>query len=125
MELQYFLSETLKQIIKGIQDAQEFVDKEGQGAKVNPRGITALKRDESGQNQPHDIKTKLPIERVEFDVAITASDSVEKSGGGGLRVWALNVGGQAGTSSENTTISRIRFGVPIVLPDPQVKKCSP
>jgi hypothetical protein len=125
MELQYFLSETLKQIIKGIQDAQEFVDKEGRGAKVNPRGITALNRDESGQKQPHDIHTKLPIERVEFDVAITASDSVEKSGGGGLRVWALNVGGQAGTSSENTTISRIRFGVPIVLPDPQVKKRSP
>jgi len=125
MELKDFLSETLKQIIKGIQDAQEFVDKYGQGAKVNPRGITALKRDESGRNQPHDINTKLPIERVEFDVAITASDSVEKSGGGGLRVWALNVGGQAGTSSENTTISRIRFGVPIVLPDPQVKKRPP
>ena len=124
MELKDFLSETLKQIIKGIQDAQEFVAKEGQGAKVNPRNTT-LKMDGSGQKQPHDTKTMLPVERVEFDVAITASDSVDKSGGGGLRVWALNVGGQAGTSSENTTISRIRFGVPIVLPDPQVKKSSP
>lgn len=124
MELQYFLSETLKQIIKGIQDAQEFVEKGGQGAKVNPRGITALKS-EHGRPQPHDINTKLPIERVEFDVAITASDSVEKSGGGGLRVWALNVGGKAGTSSENTTISRVRFGVSIVLPDPYVKNSSP
>jgi len=35
-----------------------------------------------------------------------------------LRVWALNIGGQAGSTTENTTVSRIRFGVPVVLPDP-------
>jgi len=121
MELQEFLSETLKQIVKGVKDAQEFVANEGHGAKVNPRGVTALKRDDQGQKQPHDIGTKLPIERVEFDVAISASDSVESSGGGSLRVWALNVGGQAGSATENTTVSRIRFSVPVVLPDPCAK----
>jgi len=62
MELREFLSETLKQIVKGVIDAQEFVKQEGHGAKVNPRGVTALKKDEQGQKQPHDISTKLPVE---------------------------------------------------------------
>jgi len=120
MELKDFVSESLKQIIKGVQLAQVFAQKDGRGAKINPRGITALKRDSKGCIQPHDIDTNLPVERIEFDVAVTASETSAASGGGGLRVWVINAGAETGKSAENTTVSRIRFGVPLVLPDPSV-----
>lgn len=122
MELEDFVSESLKQIIKGIQSAQDFAQKEGRGAKINPRGITGLKKDSKGQRQPHDISTKLPVERVEFDVAVTASETSEKKGGGGLRVWVVSVGAEVGKTAENMTVSRIRFSVPVVLPDPSTRE---
>jgi len=122
MNIETFLSESLKQIIQGVQNAQDFVEREGRGAKVNPRGITALEKDSNRQKQAHDIETKLPVENVQFDIAVTALESSEKSGAGGLQVAVLRIGGGVEQSAENATVSRITFTVPIVLPDPYTAK---
>jgi len=124
MELKDFVSESLKQIIKGIKSAQDFAQKEGRGAKIGPRGIAVLARDSQGQRPPHESKPRLPLERVEFDVAVTASETPDKSGGVGTRLRVVDVGAQAGKTTENIKVSRIRFSVPIVLPDLDAKEAT-
>lgn len=120
MDIATFLSESLQEIMTGVMAAQDFAKRDGRGAKVNPRGRTVLKQDQNGQKEPHDLHSKLPLKNVEFDIAVTACDSHEKSGGAGIQVYALRLGGETGTSSENATVSRIKFSIPMILPDPNL-----
>ena len=119
MDLRTFISQSLQEIIVGVRSAQEYLVQHPTGAKVNPRGITALKKDSKGTTQPFDMQTKLPVHQVEFDVAVTVAQASEGKAGGGLLVAGLGIGGQKASSSESSSVSRIRFSVPIVWPDPQ------
>lgn len=118
MDRQAFVSESLKQIIAGMRSAQEYVAATPTGAKINPRGITALEVDENGNRQPHDIHTKLPIDRVEFDIAVTVGESSGAKAGAGLVVAGIGIGGHKTAAAEHSSVSRIRFSVPVVWPDP-------
>lgn len=122
MDLQTFLSESLQQIIAGIHSAQEKIKQGQSGAKVNPRGTTAVATDSQGRKQPCDIDTKLPIHQVEFDIAVTASESTEGKAGGGLLIAGLGIGGQKTATTENLSVSRIKFTVPVVWPDPSASR---
>ena len=53
---------------------------------------------------------------VDFDVAITAYESEGANGGAGLKVVGLfNAGGSVESKTENQTISRIKYTLPLVL----------
>lgn len=53
---------------------------------------------------------------VDFDVAITASESEGANGGAGLKVAGIfNAGGSVESKSENQTVSRIKYSLPLVL----------
>jgi len=55
---------------------------------------------------------------VEFDVAVTASEKRIKDVSGGIEVASLlKVGGKRSADSEQSSVSRIRFCVPMVFPD--------
>ncbi len=66
---------------------------------------------------------------IEFDVAVTASETVKSEGSAGakaeIKVWGLGSigaggGGKTGTESTNSHVSRIKFSVPLSLPqDPK------
>jgi hypothetical protein len=122
MDIQTFVSETLRQIVTGIHSVQKEVAQGSSGAKINPRGITALKEGPQGRRQPHDIQTKLPIHQVEFDIAVTVSESAEGKAGGGLFIAGLGIGGQKTAATENLSVSRIRFTVPVVWPNPDTAR---
>jgi hypothetical protein len=122
MDLETFISQSLKQIIAGIRSAQEYAAESTTGAAINPRGITALQKDSEGKKQPHDIMTKLPIHQVEFDVAVTVAESSQGKAGVGLLVAGLGIGGQKASTAESSSVSRIKFTVPLVWPDPQTIK---
>jgi hypothetical protein len=121
MDIQTFVSETLRQVVAGIHLAQKTVAQESIGAKINPRGITALAKNANGQKEPHDINTKLPVHQIEFDIAVTVSESSEGKAGGGLLIAGLGIGGQKTAASENLSVSRVSFTVPVVWPDPTIK----
>lgn len=53
---------------------------------------------------------------VEFDVAVTATQSDQAQGGIGLVAGVFGAGVKGKTGSENSQVSRIKFTVPIVLP---------
>ena len=138
MNLADFISESLVSIVEGVRNAQE---KTG-GTKLEPRkvpsGIGATmfitKQDhDNSQGRDRLLKTETvgyssdPIQRVEFDIAVTAESkkSMEASGegsvGGAIKVLGvvdidalkLQGGVEHKREQNDSVISRIRFSVPI------------
>ncbi len=100
MDLQTFVCETLCQIQAGVQDAI----KRGGAGVINP---LFSRYDQDKQ----DI-----VEKVTFDVAVTASEGEEREGKAGLRVWSVGVGGAIKGATASETVSRVQFAVRIVAP---------
>lgn len=109
MDLKTFVAETLIQIQEGVQVAID-------------RRMAADKN--CGAINPHFGKfeqdTEKIVERVQFDVAVTAVDSAEGELKGGLKVWSLELGGKGSKTSENSVVSRIQFAVRILPPTTQI-----
>ena len=65
-----------------------------------------------------DLKKYLrAVHTVEFDIAVTAVDGKETKGGIGIVVGAIGLGSQGRSEERNTSISRIKFKVPIAFPN--------
>lgn len=109
MELNQFVSETIIQIINGVNKAQS--TSKGTGALVAPQRY--------GDGGYFYIRK---IEVIEFDVAITTTDTTEGKAGAGIFVAGISLGGQAREEVSNQTLSRIKFNVPIFLPAPIIEK---
>lgn len=53
---------------------------------------------------------------VEFDVAVTSTETDSSNGGAKLKVASmLSLGGDLSSQSINQTVSRIKFSIPLVL----------
>ena len=111
MELKEFVSETLRQILGGVKDAQGFAAE--QGGKVVPKRIT-FRTDQGLQLWDHTDGT--PIQMIEFDVAVTAVEGTATKGGIGVFVGAIGLGSQGQSSASNQSVSRIKFSIPVQLP---------
>ena len=121
MDLREFVKEALVQVASGVRDAQEPV--RIQGGFVSPSVVSGA----SGRSESTHFGTLSSGQQVllvEFDVAVTATDSVEGGAGAKLAVaslFSLEAGGKGRTGSETT--SRIKFKVPLALPvDMESKK---
>jgi hypothetical protein len=119
LDLQTFVTSTLVQIVKGIKDAQDQL--KGTGAIVNPgtRGMYSSTRDTDPAISVSGVQVYL--KHVSFDVAITASDEQSAEAGAGVRVWGARLGADGKVSSENSTVSRVQFSVPVALPFTSVR----
>ncbi len=111
MELREFITETLMQIAEGIEDAQKRLKDKGSEAIIN----TNMTETDVG----HLVTggRRRPVELIEFDVAILASEGTEAKGGIGLTVASLLNLEAGGKSSHSTgSESRIKFKVPMSYP---------
>ena len=117
VELKQFVSETLKQIIDGVLEAQDYASEHK--ASVNPRGHRVF---EGTGIQDRGMDTTLPLHPVEFDVAVTSEDKDSAQGGVGVFVGPLGVGTRGTVETSSQGMSRIRFTVPIVLPTQSLPK---
>lgn len=98
MELQDFIAETLKEIISGVRRAQESAIE--LGAKINPRGGSIVE-----------------MRNVQFDVAVSTSEGAEKKSGISVFVGPVgSVGSQNQSDLMSSSMSRIKFSVPLKLP---------
>ena len=120
MDLQTFIKETLIQIANGVAMASPGIKEKG--GMVNPRNVGITIRDGKPVYEFYDDKT--PAERfsraaeiVDFDVAISATEGTETKGGIGIMVGAIGLGTHGKSDAENSTESRVRFRIPIVLPN--------
>ncbi len=114
MNLETFVSESLQQIIAGVRSAQRLSPA---SAIINPRGKTAVADD-----APTELHSGLPVHQVEFDIAVTVAESHEGKAGGGLVVIGIGLAGNKSSKSETSSVSHIKFSVPIVWPDPKTLK---
>lgn len=116
MELKEFIVNALTDITGAIKDCQENIDN---GAIFAPTNTKA-------ENKINTPTGELVVSEIAFDVAVTASsentDGV--SGGGGISVLSLNFGlkGSNEDKTMESTISRIRFAIPLVYPPTDVQK---
>ena len=106
MDLKDFVSETLKEIIEGVKDAQEFA--KGKGAIINPSKF--------GTVTPKAIMSKdndeiSAVQRIDFSLSLKQ----DYKAGGKISVGIMdlgNLGGEYQKMSEN----RVNFSVLVILP---------
>lgn len=110
MKLDDFVAETLMQIIKGVVAAQEYGNT--QNAKVNP--ITARFHSNT-EGHAYCQETGVPLQKVKFDVAVTVTEE-QASASDGESVGSISVSPVSSSSSQNSSMSRIQFEVPVLLP---------
>ncbi len=108
MDLEAFVAETLRQIIKGVETAQQHED--CKRAKINPRANVHQ------WSTGNTIAVDPASRQVEFDVAVTVTEGSEKKGGIGVFTGVFGIGGQASSNAANSSDSRIKFSVPVILP---------
>lgn len=107
IDLQKFISETLVQIINGVTDAQEKAKQKG--AYVN----TSEKSDAASYTWATTPTPRL----IEFDIAVTTTESQNSQSGVGIFVAAVGLGGQTNEENAGSQISRIKFSIPVILPE--------
>lgn len=104
MELKEFITQTLVQIQQGVQDA---IAQQSTGANngiINP--VFSM----------YDSVGKEQIQKVEFDVAVTATDKSSGGGKAGIKVFSVELGGEGSKGSESSVASRVKFTIPLVPP---------
>lgn len=107
MDVKEFTKQTLLQIVEGVQEANEVMESSGayvtNEALYNSKGATLSAK-------------RLNVVEIDFDVAITTTDTEGSNGGAGIKVASfMNIGGNMESKSENQTISRIRYTLPLVI----------
>ena len=112
MDLKEFVSETLVQITEGVSDAQRRT--EGQeGVQISP----PLQGNLNTASEHGFVSTsKGKAQVVKFDVALTVTSSEKGKGGIGVFSGMLNCGGGVESGSENSSLSRVQFAIPLMLP---------
>lgn len=108
MDIKEFTTQTLVQIVKGANEADSQLQKIGGYIPKNGLASNGDYRYVRGTVEGNVID-------VDFDVAITATESDGKSGGAGIKVVAFNFGGNVESKVESQTISRIKYTIPLVL----------
>lgn len=113
MELETFITETIKSIINGVTKANEFAKENG--AMVNPLSGSHDSVSETRMFNETENRWNT-VTKVDFDVAVTASNEENTKIGGGLKIQVLNMGASAANNITSQTSSRIKFDVNITLP---------
>jgi hypothetical protein len=110
MNLSDFVSETLVEVQKGVQNAiRRCSDLETNGV-INPVWGDA------------EDASRSDIREVTFDIALTTVDKSTGGITGGIRVMGIGVGGESKANAERSHVSRIHFSIPIVPPVTTVER---
>jgi hypothetical protein len=114
LNLEEFIAQSLIQIVNGVAESQKRVAE--LGGKINPTGYVIQP---SGQLNWHKegYGTDSEIGQVvEFDVAVVAGENKDIQGGMGVFVAGVTIGYKAEKANENSSVSRVKFSVPLFLP---------
>ena len=117
MKLEKFVSETLLQVINGVQEAQNALYKQGSTAEINP----AIGHANSAHfNEPITLDTRK-ILPMKFDVSVTVQDEQKTGADIGIVVGSIRLGALGASKESNNIFSRIQFEVPVSLPTGPIK----
>ncbi len=111
MELKEFVTESIKQIVDGVNDAIPYAAENG--SRINPKRQVFYTNNVGTRSDPKDGAS---IEAIEFDVAITITEGTQTKAGIGILTGLVGLGAQGQSEATNTSLTRLRFVVPLVLP---------
>jgi hypothetical protein len=114
MNLEEFISQSLSQIAKGIEKANDELS-ESQ-ALVCPQGVTGIKSESKYGTLKVDQDTYLKVNEISFDVAVTVTSGSESGGNLGISVSGFSIGAKGKENQADSSQSRIKFSIPMVLP---------
>ena len=110
MNLKEFVAETLVQLVEGIEDAQSRTT--GRKASVNPHVSASPELAKLGVLNASGVAAQV----IHFDVALTAMEGTGTKGGIGVVAGVLNLGSMGQSQTENSSVSRVKFSAPVILP---------
>ena len=108
MELKEFVTETIKEIIEGVVEAQRQI-------------IPHINHATDGYVQ---IGHDSHMERIEFDISVTSSEETGGEKKGGLHIKVVEFSAKSDSHNSNTSTNRIKFNIPIAFPSQANKKFS-
>lgn len=118
MDLKEFIETAIVQIAEGVTSADTKMAE--MGGLVNPGSYSKPVKD--AQNRKiQDPLFQAPRTKLDFDIAVSASDTSSKGGDAKARIWVVeaSVGGSKDTVRE--TVSRLSFSLEVILPtDPML-----
>lgn len=117
MNLKEFVSAVISEIVHGIHDANEDVAK--LDAIVNPVNVKPVSASSMGSLYGHvDVmNVGRAVQKVGFDVAITAEEGKSKKSGIGVTVATLGLGMTENSRNLESLTSRVRFTIPVAFPE--------
>jgi len=111
MELQEFITSALTQIVAGVAEASKITKKHG--GKAGSMKLYGYVKD----NKIMTDEDERPVTTVEFDIALAEGNSKDPKGGIGVYLGAVGLGSKGASHGESSTHSRIKFTVPVILPN--------
>jgi hypothetical protein len=115
--LKEFVRDAISDIMNGVMEAQnQNRFEEGTPRNAQPTIVPNVKNIEGSKKPEFDSQSGRPIDYVDFDVAVTIVDKTESAGEAGIAVAGLKVGGKGGESTEQSSISRVKFRLPVAWP---------
>ena len=111
MELQEFIKTALSEIVAGVAEASELTQEHG--GKAGSMKLYGYVKD----NKIMTDENERPVTTVEFDIALAEGNSKDTKGGIGVYLGTVGLGSQGASHGETSTHSRIKFTVPIILPE--------
>ena len=122
IELKDFITESLKQMIIGVEEAQKFAKEHN--SKINPKDIFF----QHGMDaRVSSVEQSQKIQMIDFDVAVTTGENAGKEGGIGIFASPIQIGIKGHSGEEISNVSRLKFSIPLLLPvqDPEKKYNNP
>lgn len=114
MELKTFIKQSLLDIAGAIKEVNEDTTT---NMKVNPTELIG----DSGTSVETDNGKYAQVQKVKFDIAVTAGNNLEGDVGAGINVAGVKIGGSGKVTDEHEKVSRIQFEIPIALPTKEEK----
>ena len=118
MNLEDFVESSLRQIIEGTRKAQTATRIPGKHSTeadlINP-GIM-YSADSAPKGKHYATQGRNLVHFVEFDVAVTTDSSIEGKANAGIKIAGIGFGASGGGTDRDTVVSRIKFAVPVTLP---------
>lgn len=118
MNVEEFVDTSLRQIIAGVKKAQEATRLPGKHSSeadvVNPNVM--YDADAAPKGKYFATVGRNLVHFVDFDVAVTTDSTSEGKADLSLKVAGIGFGVGGGASDRDSVVSRIKFQVPIVLP---------
>jgi hypothetical protein len=114
MELKTYISETLKHIIDGVKNAQEYA--KDNNAVISGSEFILLNTKSSSTLVFWDQSDETPVQNIEFDVEVTTVENNEISGGMGIFVGPVSAGVKGGSKGQNSLTNHLRFSIPLKIP---------